>query len=257
MRWGAITGEALPPVATPPSAGDIELQVVRTVPDGMYPLLPRGDFRILESYLRALRGAQRFIYLENQFLWSPEILEVLRDKLAKPPTPDFRLLLVLPAKPNSGGDDTRGQLGTLAQADGDGGRLLACTLYAIGAEKDWPIYVHAKVGIVDDVWMTVGSANLNEHSLFNDTEMNLVTHDSHLAQQTRLRLWAEHLERPVREVAGDPANVIDRLWKPIAEEQAERRKRGERPTHRLTTLPGVSRRSGLLLGPLQGLVVDA
>jgi phosphatidylserine/phosphatidylglycerophosphate/cardiolipin synthase-like enzyme len=257
MRWRAITGEVLPPVATPPSAGDIELQVVRTVPDGMYPLLPRGDFRILESYLRALRGAQRFIYLENQFLWSPEILEVLRDKLARPPTPDFRLLLVLPAKPNSGGDDTRGQLGTLVQADRDGGRLLACTLYAIGGEKDWPIYVHAKVGVVDDAWMTVGSANLNEHSLFNDTEMNLVTPDSHLAQQTRLRLWAEHLQRPFSEVAGDPVNVIDRLWKPMAEEQAERRKRGERATHRLSTLPGVSRRSGLLLGPLQGLVVDA
>ncbi|MDQ6793719.1 MAG: phospholipase D family protein, partial [Chloroflexota bacterium] len=190
MRWQAITGEALPPVATPPPAGDIEVQVVRTVPDGTYPQVRRGDFRILESYLRALRGAQRFIYLENQFLWSPEILAVLREKLARPPTPDFRLVLVLPAKPDSGGDDTRGQLGTLVQADGDRGRLLACTLYEIGGEKDWQVYVHAKVGIVDDAWMTIGSANLNEHSLFNDTEMNLVTHDAGLARQTRIRLWA-------------------------------------------------------------------
>ena len=257
MRWQAITGEGLPPVVAPSPAGDVGLQVVRTVPDGMYPQRPRGDFRILESYLRALRAAQRFIYLENQFLWSPEILAVLREKLARPPTPDFRLLLVLPAKPDTGGDDTRGQLGTLVQADGDGGRLLACTLYAIGREKDWPIYVHAKVGIVDGDWMTIGSANLNEHSLFNDTEMNIVTNDARLAQQTRLRLWAEHLQRPVSEVAGDPTAVIDRLWKPIAQEQAARRKRGERATHRLSTLPGVSRRSRLLLGPLQGLVLDA
>jgi phosphatidylserine/phosphatidylglycerophosphate/cardiolipin synthase-like enzyme len=257
MRWQAITGETLPPVATPSSAGDIEVQVVRTVPDGTYPQLPRGDFRIMESYLRALRAAQRFIYLENQFLWSPEILQVLREKLAKPPTPDFRVVLVLPARPDSGGDDTRGQLGTLVQADGNGGRLLACTLYAIGGEKDWPVYVHAKVGIVDDAWMTIGSANLNEHSLFNDTEMNLVTHDPRLAQQTRLRLWAEHLQRPVSEVPGNPRDVIDRLWRPIAQEQAARRERGERMTHRLTLLPGVSRRSRLLLGPLQGLVVDA
>jgi phosphatidylserine/phosphatidylglycerophosphate/cardiolipin synthase-like enzyme len=105
--------------------------------------------------------------------------------------------------------------------------------------------------------MTIGSANLNEHSLFNDTEMNVVTHDTRLAQQTRLRLWSEHLRRPVSEVSGDPIAVIDRLWKPIAQEQAERRKRGERATHRLSTLPGVSRRSRLLLGPLQGLVLDA
>ena len=257
MRWQAITGEQLPPAASTPNRGDVELQVVRTVPDGMYPQLPRGDFRILESYLRGLRAAQRFIYLENQFLWSPEILAVLRDKLARPPTPDFRLVLVLPEKPDTGGDDTRGQLGTLLQADGDGGRLLACTLYAIGGEKDWPVYIHAKVGIVDDTWMTIGSANLNEHSLFNDTEMNLVTHDAGLAQQTRLRLWAEHLQRPVSEVAGDPIAAVDSLWKPIAREQAERRTRGERATHRLTMLPGISRRSRLLLGPLQGLVIDA
>jgi phosphatidylserine/phosphatidylglycerophosphate/cardiolipin synthase-like enzyme len=257
MRWEATTGEQLPPGATPPPAGDIELQFVRTVPDGMYPQFPRGEFRILESYLRGLRAAQRFIYLENQFLWSPEILAVLRDKLARPPTPDFRLVLLLPEKPDTGGDDTRGQLGTLVQADGDGGRLLACTIYAIDGEKAWPVYIHAKVGIVDDTWMTIGSANLNEHSLFNDTEMNLVTHDAGLARQTRLRLWAEHLQRPINELAADPTAVIDQLWKPIAREQAERRKRGERATHRLTILPGISRRSRLLLGPLQGLVVDA
>ena len=257
MRWEATTGEKLPAASPPSPTGDVELQLVRTVPDGMYRQLPRGEFRILESYLRGLRAAQRFVYLENQFLWSPEILAVLREKLARPPTPEFRLVLVLPAKPDNGADDTRGQLGTLVQADGDGGRLLACTLYAIGSEKDWPVYVHAKVGIVDDAWMTIGSANLNEHSLFNDTEMNLVTRDAGLARQTRVRLWAEHLQRPVDEVAGDPAAVIDRVWKPIAHEQAERRKRGEPATHRLSMLPGISRRSRLLLGPLQGLVVDA
>src|SRR5438445_738268 len=205
MRWQAVTGESLPPVAPPPPVGEIELQVVRTVPDGMYRPLPRGDFRVLESYLRALRAAQRFIYLENQFLWSPEILAVLRDKLARPPTPDFRMVLLLPAKPDKGGDDTRGQLGTLVQADGDKGRLLACTLYAVDGEKDWPVYLHAKVGIVDDAWMTIGSANLNEHSLFNDTEMNLVTRDPRLALQTRLHLWAEHQQRPVTELHHEPA----------------------------------------------------
>ena len=67
----------------------------------------------------------------------------------------------------------------------------------------------------------------------------------------------EHLQRPVDEVAGDPVAVIDRLWKPIAHGQMERRKRGERATHRLSMLPGISRRSRLLLGPLQGLLVDA
>ena len=257
LRWQAITGEVVEPAIPAPAAGNVELQVVRTMPDGMYSLRPRGDFRILESYLRALKSAQRLIYLENQFLWSPEILQVLREKLRDPPSPDFRLLLLLPAKPNSGGDDTRGQLGTLLQADAEHKRILACTLVSRGSERDWPVYIHAKVGIVDDRWMTIGSANLNEHSLFNDTEMNVVTHDSALIAATRRRLWAEHLQRPVGEVTGDPTTLIDEAWRPIAEEQGERSKNGYRPTHRLTLLPGVSKRSGLLLGPLQGLVVDA
>ncbi len=54
--------------------------------------------------------------------------------------------------------------------------------------------MHAKIGIVDDRWLTIGSANLNEHSFFNDTEMNLVADDAELARATRLRLWSEHLE---------------------------------------------------------------
>ena len=88
--------------------------------------------------------------------------------------------------------------------------------------------MHAKIGIVDDEWLTVGSANLNEHSLFNDTEMNIVTHDPAIARQTRLRLWAEHLELPIDEVDGDPARVIDDLWKPISKEQLARRQAGGR-----------------------------
>ena len=170
---------------------------MRTVPEKVYRALPRGDSAILESYVRALRSAQRLIYLENQFLWSPEISSILADKLQNPPSDDFRLLVVLPAKPNNGGDDTRGVLGELIEADGDAGRLLACTLFARAGQLADPVYVHAKIGIVDDNWLTVGSANLNEHSLFNDTEMNIVTHDPAIARQTRLRLWAEHLELPV------------------------------------------------------------
>ncbi|HEY9289178.1 MAG TPA: phospholipase D family protein [Candidatus Dormibacteraeota bacterium] len=257
LRWQAITAEELPGSQPQPTAGTIELQVVRTMPEHMYPARPNGDFRILEAYLRALRSAQRFIYIENQYLWSPQILQVLRAKVADPPTLDFRLLLLLPAKPTRGGDDTRGQLGTLVQADGDNGRLLACTLYAIGGQQDIPVYVHAKVAIVDDHWMTIGSANLNEHSLFNDTEMNIITRDSELVRATRLQLWSAHLGRPMSDLEGEPAAIIDRAWKPVAEAEGERRKRGQRLTSRIIKLPGVSRRSGLMMGPLQGLVVDA
>ncbi len=45
--------------------------------------------------------------------------------------------------------------------------------------------MHAKVGIVDDRWLTIGSANLNEHSLFNDTEVNVLTDDAELLARRR------------------------------------------------------------------------
>ena len=134
--------------------------------------------------------------------------------------------------------------------------MLACTLYARSGRLADPVYVHAKIGIVDDAWLTLGSANLNEHSLFNDTEMNVVAHDVELAEGTRRRLWAEHLELPVDEVPADPIEAIDELWKPISKEQLERRTEGRPLTHRLVRLPHVSRRTSRALGPVTGLLVD-
>ncbi|HEV7753609.1 MAG TPA: phospholipase D family protein [Baekduia sp.] len=261
MRWHEVTGETLPPPVRPaPLEGDdtSTVQVVRTVSEDMYDAVPRGDFRIMESYVRAIRSAQRFIYFENQFLWSPEIVELLVDKLERPPSPDFRLVVLLPANANNGQDDTRGQLGVLAEADGsDNPHFLATTIRSLSGHRDDPLYVHAKVGIVDDRWMTIGSANLNSHSLLNDTEMNVVTDDATLARATRERLWSEHLQLAAGDLAGaDPVKVIDRHWRPTAMEQLRRRDAGERPTHRLIALPGVSKRSRRLLGPMQELFDD-
>jgi phosphatidylserine/phosphatidylglycerophosphate/cardiolipin synthase-like enzyme len=255
-RWGAVTGERLPEPEVPAAAGDVELQIVRTLPERMYSWEEHGQFGILESYVRALQAARRFIYIESQYLWSPEIAAVLVQKLANPPDPRFRIVAVLPARPKGGGDDTRGVLGELMSADGGAGRLLATTIAARAGNAHDAIYVHAKVCIIDDAWMTIGSANLNDHSLFNDSEMNVVTHDPRAARDTRLRLWAEHLERSPDDLAGDPCELIDEVWRPISEHQLERLEEGRPLTHRLIRLPHVSRRSARLLGPLQGLLVD-
>jgi phosphatidylserine/phosphatidylglycerophosphate/cardiolipin synthase-like enzyme len=249
-------GEALPTLQPSPPSGVTAVQLVRTMPERTYRFAPRGEFTILDTYLRALRSAQRLVYLENQFLWSPEIADVLIDKLRRPLHDRFRVVLVLPRRPSNGADTTRGQLGRLIDADRDGGRLLPATLAAHHGDRTAPLYVHAKVGIVDDAWMTVGSANLNEHSLFNDSEVNVVTCDEALARRTRLRFRSEHLQRPVPEISGDPADVVDGMWRPVAEEQARRGRAGIPPTHRLTLLPGVSRRAGRLVGPIRGLLVD-
>ncbi|MFL5824101.1 MAG: phospholipase D-like domain-containing protein [Solirubrobacteraceae bacterium] len=257
LRWRELTGEELPLPAEPAPAGEHTVQVVRTVAEGMYDRVPRGDFRILESYMRAIRNAERYIYLENQFLWSPEIVSRLAEKLRQPPCDEFRLVIVLPSRANNGQDDTKGQLSVLESADDGAGRLSVATLRSLSGTRDDRLYVHAKVGLVDDRWLTVGSANLNAHSLFNDTELNVVCDDPELARQTRVRLWSEHLEVDASTIADEaPDAVIDERWKPVAAEQLRRLTAGEPPTHRLLALPGVSKRSRRLLGPLVGLVDD-
>lgn len=245
MRWKATTGERLLRPVVPAPAGSSRVQVVRTVPEKTYPDLPKGDFSILEAYMGAVRRAKRLIYLENQFLWSAEVVALLREKLLRPPSDEFRLVLVLPRRPNNGNDDTRGQLGVLEAADLHH-RLLFGTVGSPGREEPG-VYVHAKVGIIDDEWLTVGSANLNEHSLFNDTEVNLVTDDAALAQSIREQLWSEHL---AFDCSGrDPLEVIESQWRRVLSDPPPFRQ----PLRRL---PAVSRRSARLLGPLKGLTVD-
>ena len=111
--------------------------------------------------------------------------------------------------------------------------------------KAAPASTHGNLGIVDDSWLTVGSANLNEHSLFNDTEVNVVVRDPELVRTARLRLWSEHLEE---DADGDPIRVVDERWRPRASAESQR--------HKLRLLHGVSRRSGALWGPVNGLLVD-
>jgi hypothetical protein len=121
VRWQAVTGDRLEAqLADVTSAGDVELQRLYDA--------PRGDFRIIEAYLRALRSAQQLVYLENQFLWSPEIVNILADKLRRPPADGFRVVVVLPGRANSGQDDTRGQL-----ALPDGGTGASCPRRSGGA----------------------------------------------------------------------------------------------------------------------------
>ncbi|MBV8480530.1 MAG: phosphatidylserine/phosphatidylglycerophosphate/cardiolipin synthase family protein [Actinobacteria bacterium] len=258
LRWRAVAGDVERPVVSG-AAGGRTVQLVRTVPERVYPALERGEFTILESYLRALRSAERLVYIESQFLWSSEVVAVLAEKLRNPPRDEFRVVVVLPSKPNNGGEDTRGQIGVLVDADvecGDGtSRFLACTLYQPG-RGGVRVYVHAKIAIVDDHWLTIGSANLNEHSLFNDTEVNVVLDDAELARAARLRLWSEHLECAFEDVDRDPADVVDEVWRPRAEEEHARRLRDGYVERRVALLPHISRRAQALWGPLSGLLVD-
>jgi phosphatidylserine/phosphatidylglycerophosphate/cardiolipin synthase-like enzyme len=199
----------------PPLKSQTLVQVARTIPQHTYRFTPEGGIQgIAQLYTSALSNARRLIYLENQYLWLRSFLG-LNISFIGPDSPDMQenlrligealkrgacVALVLPDHPNVGRAFSDASLARLREAAPEAaqeGRLLVFTLATadvVDSKVHYrPIYVHAKVAIVDDVWTTVGSANLNNRGMRDDAEMNVATLDADLARGLRLLLWGEHL----------------------------------------------------------------
>src|SRR6266567_792901 len=200
----------------PPLESTSLVQVARTIPAHTYSFAPvHGIQDIAQLYANALSNAQHFVYLENQYFWihafygidhtllridSPDMernLHALAAALRRGTT----VAMVLPDHPNVGRDFTDAGLARLRKEAPEAaaqGRIqvfcLAASSEGEGEEGYRPIYVHAKVAIVDDLWSTVGSANLNNRGMRDDTELNVATLNAELARGLRMLLWAEHLE---------------------------------------------------------------
>src|SRR5579884_318074 len=225
QRWNAVTGEHLEllPSATSPDRAGVTAQIVRTIPRGFYPFAPDGEYGIAHAYLSAIPRARRFIYLENQYLWSPEIVDALIEAMNRPRGERFRIVMVLPARAYTGKYDNDRNVRRLQDADAGRGIFACYSPYAADPAfgstgyRYLPIYVHAKVGIIDDEWLTVGSANLNQRGLANDAEMNVQAVTPDLARSLRSRLWGEHLGMTDEAVAAaDPLDLIDTVWPDVA-----------------------------------------
>jgi phosphatidylserine/phosphatidylglycerophosphate/cardiolipin synthase-like enzyme len=207
----------LPPMLRDPApAGPHAVQVLRTYPAKRpaLPFAPSGERSIARAYLKALWRARRLIYLEDQYLWSVDIAQALADALRR--SPGLRLIAVVPRYPDQDGRMTGppnriGQQAALDAVREAGGDRVA--VYDLENEHGTPIYVHAKVCVIDDVWAAVGSDNLNRRSWTHDAELSAAVLDETLddreprdpaglgdgarafARRLRLRLWREHLGR--------------------------------------------------------------
>lgn len=191
------------------------VQIARTIPVETYHFAPKEGIRgIAQMYASALSSVQGFIYLENQYFWlhtfmgidigdfgpaNPEMehnLRVLAESLER----GASVALVLPDHPNVGRaftDIGLNHLRVQAPNAAAAGRIqafcLANSIQRDGKMHYRPVYVHAKVAIIDDAWTTVGSANLNNRGMRDDAEINVAVLDSNFARNLRILLWAEHL----------------------------------------------------------------
>ena len=237
QRWLDSGGDDNLPHRLPSFQPDWQtpMQVVRTIPARVYRSVPRGEFGIHHAYTELLTRARRLIYLENQYLWSPDIMDVLLRVIATPRTEPLRIVLVLPAHATDGKWDNDYHVAQLRAADQGRGIVSVHCLYTSGIDVGMnpfmyrPTYVHAKVGIVDDEWLTIGSANLNGRGMVTDSEINVLVHDPTLARNLRVELWAEHLRLPADQVAqADPIALVDREWTQRSAENAAIIERGDR-----------------------------
>jgi phospholipase D-like protein len=77
--------------------------------------------------------------------------------------------------------------------------LATCSPTSDGGMRYRPVYVHAKVAVIDDRWAAVGSANLNSRGMSHDAELNVAIEHMAFARGLRQTLWAEHTATPLPE----------------------------------------------------------
>ena len=199
------------------SCGPHAVQPLRTYPDAHfeYAFAPHGERSIARGYTKAITRAKRLIYLEDQYLWSKQVAELFAAALRG----ESRIA------PGGGGAALPGRRRPVCVAAQPGRPPARPSSPAVEPAPDrvhvfdvenhvgTPVYVHAKVCVVDDVWACVGSDNFNRRSWTHDSELSCAVLDDTrdersprdpagrgdgarvFARELRLRLLREHLDR--------------------------------------------------------------
>ncbi|MEW1954110.1 phospholipase D family protein [Terrabacter sp. NPDC080008] len=197
LRGDGQSRRPLPPQQPDPApTGPHPVQVLRTYGHrlGGYPFAPRGERSVARAYAKAFSRAERLIYLEDQYLWSEEVGALLAAALRR--SPDLRLVAVLPHQPDQ--DGAMSYAPNLVSRARLLDRLHAAApgrvgVYGVENAAGTPVYVHAKVCVVDDEWVTVGSDNFNRRSWTHDSELSAAVAHPGLARDLRQELAREHL----------------------------------------------------------------
>jgi cardiolipin synthase A/B len=223
-RWGSGSEIDLPfPTRLPGRRGNALVQIQRTIHSGRYrdgratPEGARFDIEAgersnFDQYCAAIAAARRSIYIENQHVEVPEIIDCLRQALLQ----GVEVVAVVPAAAE------------ISEKFAALGAFETFTLAGIaGLGNDGhrkPVWVHAKLMVVDGEWGTVGSCNLHRHSLLGNSEMNAAFWDRKTARTLLSELLREHLEQDISRM--DDLAAL-RLFRAIAAENRKLFKAGE------------------------------
>lgn len=196
-----------PPAAEVPDG--VMAQLTLTMPE------PYTERSILESQLKAIRNAESLIVVEDQYFRTTIVNQALVDRMHE--RPDLRLVVL--TRPIGGSEfgahHTWISHATFAQLFGD--RYLLLQLFAsdVTVDEGWfwddviphfrSIYLHSKLRMVDDRYLSVGSANMNNRGYLYEGEMNVTVFDEDFVRPQRMRIFENLLGTAASRLTGDPA----------------------------------------------------
>jgi phosphatidylserine/phosphatidylglycerophosphate/cardiolipin synthase-like enzyme len=230
-RWEVSGGGALEPVTDGADCWpdhvkadftDVEVGIALTIPE-MAEQEPRHDIEAL--YVDLIARTKRFFYAESQYFASRKVAEAIGKRLREPDGPEF--VIVHPTTAEGwlepiAMDSARARLVEALHEQDPHNRLRLYHPFTAGGQ---PIYVHAKVTVVDDEVLRVGSSNFNNRSLRLDSECDVVidaARDRNAGERDTIAsirngLLAEHLDTDVATIetsiaeTGSLIETIERL----------------------------------------------
>ena len=154
--WDQQQGKPLTPRAYYPTINNVGKEVVRAIGSS-----PNDPFSLIYvTLLSAINSAQSQIYITNAyFIPDPQLLTALKDASAR----GVDVRLILPSKSDSN---------LVFYASRSFYDELLTSGVKIYERQD--ALLHAKTAMIDGVWSTVGSTNLDWRSFLNNQEINAV-----------------------------------------------------------------------------------
>uniref|UniRef100_K3WNR6 phospholipase D n=1 Tax=Globisporangium ultimum (strain ATCC 200006 / CBS 805.95 / DAOM BR144) TaxID=431595 RepID=K3WNR6_GLOUD len=155
-----------------PDTGKSNVQIVRTFsPDEeiLYPeFAPKGELSLLDARVKAIKQARNYVYIEDQyFFFMPQLMDALMEAL-----PRLLRVIVVVQRPTvtaeskvAGYEHLAFQMAKPLISQFPGKFKIYTTKEALG------LYIHSKLVIVDDVYVSIGTSNWNRRSMTSDTEI--------------------------------------------------------------------------------------
>lgn len=207
-RWppGADVGRLEFPVELSAPAGDVPVQITRTVQAGRYfddtaaPgakafAIRDGESSIYEQYISAIDAARSSIYIEDQAIGSLKVVGHLKQALDR----GVHVIFLLPGRCHPAYAEARRASVLRPFFDFVAGldaspRFSMAAIESVEADgQPHEIYVHAKIMLIDDAWLTIGSTNTADRSFKTDTELNASIWHPETVKALRSELFEEHL----------------------------------------------------------------